>query len=40
MTLGFIGLGRMGGAMASRLIATGNEVMVYDINHAAVAALV
>jgi 3-hydroxyisobutyrate dehydrogenase-like beta-hydroxyacid dehydrogenase len=40
MTLGFIGLGRMGGAMASRLIATGNEVMVYDINPAAVAALV
>ena len=40
MTLGFIGLGRMGGAMASRLIAAGNEVMVYDINPAAVSALV
>jgi 3-hydroxyisobutyrate dehydrogenase-like beta-hydroxyacid dehydrogenase len=40
MTLGFIGLGRMGGAMASRLIATGNELMVYDINSAAVSTLV
>jgi 3-hydroxyisobutyrate dehydrogenase-like beta-hydroxyacid dehydrogenase len=36
---GFIGLGRMGGAMARRLIKAGHGVVVYDPNAAAVAAL-
>ena len=28
--LGFIGVGRMGGAMAERLLAAGHPVTVYD----------
>ena len=36
---GFIGLGRMGGAMARRLIKAGHAAVVYDANAAAVAAL-
>jgi 3-hydroxyisobutyrate dehydrogenase-like beta-hydroxyacid dehydrogenase len=36
---GFIGLGRMGGAMARRLLDAGHQVVVYDPSAAAVAAL-
>ncbi len=36
---GFIGLGRMGGAMAGRLLNAGHRVVVYDASDAAVAAL-
>jgi 3-hydroxyisobutyrate dehydrogenase-like beta-hydroxyacid dehydrogenase len=36
---GFIGLGRMGGAMARRLLDAGHQVTVYDPNAAASAAL-
>jgi 3-hydroxyisobutyrate dehydrogenase-like beta-hydroxyacid dehydrogenase len=36
---GFVGLGRMGGAMASRLIAAGHRVIAYDVNESARAAL-
>ncbi|HTV78364.1 MAG TPA: NAD(P)-dependent oxidoreductase [Steroidobacteraceae bacterium] len=36
---GFIGLGRMGGAMARRLIAAGHHVVVHDPSPAAAAAL-
>ncbi len=36
---GFIGLGRMGGAMARRLLDAGHQVMVYDPSAAAAAAL-
>ena len=36
---GFIGLGRMGGAMARRLLDAGHRVVVYDPNAAAGAAL-
>ena len=36
---GFIGLGRMGGAMARRLIAAGHQVTVYDPSPAAAEAL-
>lgn len=36
---GFIGLGRMGGAMARRLIDAGHQVIVYDPSAAAVQAL-
>lgn len=32
---GFIGLGRMGGAMARRLIAAGHQVVAYDLSEAA-----
>ena len=39
MKLGMIGLGRMGGNMARRLIAGGHEVVAYDREAAAVAAL-
>ncbi|MCY7272101.1 MAG: decarboxylating 6-phosphogluconate dehydrogenase [Sphingomonas bacterium] len=39
MKLGMIGLGRMGGNMARRLIAGGHEVVAYDRDAAAVAAL-
>ncbi|MET0291420.1 MAG: NAD(P)-dependent oxidoreductase [Steroidobacteraceae bacterium] len=37
---GFIGIGRMGSGMASRLLAAGHEVTVYDPSAAAVQALV
>ena len=36
---GFIGLGRMGGAMARRLIAAGHQVVAYDLSEPARAAL-
>ncbi|WP_462410611.1 NAD(P)-dependent oxidoreductase [Neobacillus sp. Marseille-QA0830] len=36
MKAGFIGLGKMGGALARNLIRAGYETMVYDINQAAV----
>jgi 3-hydroxyisobutyrate dehydrogenase-like beta-hydroxyacid dehydrogenase len=39
MDLGFIGLGRMGGAMARRLLDVGHHVVVYDVNPAAGSAL-
>jgi len=39
MELGFVGLGRMGGAMARRLLATGNRLTVYDVSAAACDAL-
>jgi 3-hydroxyisobutyrate dehydrogenase-like beta-hydroxyacid dehydrogenase len=39
MTIGFIGLGRMGGAMAGRLIAAGHEVIVNDIDRAVAEAV-
>ena len=38
--LGFIGVGRMGAPMASRLLAAGYSVTVYDTNEAATAPLV
>ena len=40
MELGMIGLGRMGGKMAARLLAGGHRVVVYDPSAAAVAAAV
>ena len=36
---GFVGLGRMGGAMASRLIAAGHRVIAYDVSESARAGL-
>ncbi|KAA9132679.1 decarboxylating 6-phosphogluconate dehydrogenase [Marinihelvus fidelis] len=39
MRIGMIGLGRMGGSMAQRLINAGHEVVAYDVNDEAVAAL-
>ena len=39
MELGFIGLGRMGGGMARRLLDVGHDVVVYDVNPAACSAL-
>lgn len=39
-TVGFIGLGSMGGAMAGRLADAGHPVAIYDVNQAAAAALV
>ncbi|MCH8864577.1 MAG: decarboxylating 6-phosphogluconate dehydrogenase [Chloroflexi bacterium] len=40
MELGMIGLGRMGGNMAQRLVGGGHRVVVYDPSAAAVAAVV
>jgi hypothetical protein len=37
--IGFVGVGKMGGPMARRLIAAGHRLVVYDSNAAAVAAL-
>ena len=37
--LGFIGVGRMGGPMASRLLDAGHRLAVYDVNEAALAPL-
>jgi 3-hydroxyisobutyrate dehydrogenase-like beta-hydroxyacid dehydrogenase len=37
--IGFIGVGRMGGAMAERLLAAGHPVTVYDLNDTAVRPL-
>ncbi|MEL6200313.1 MAG: NADP-dependent phosphogluconate dehydrogenase, partial [Pseudomonadota bacterium] len=39
MQIGLVGLGRMGGNMARRLMAAGHECVVYDPNAKAVAAL-
>ena len=39
MQIGLVGLGRMGGNMAKRLMAAGHECVVYDPNPEAVAAL-
>src|SRR5579872_741308 len=39
MQLGMLGLGRMGGGMARRLLAAGHACVVYDPQPAAVAAL-
>lgn len=36
MKLGFIGLGRMGGSMVSRLLQGGHDIVVFDTNPAAV----
>ena len=36
--IGFIGLGRMGGHMAGRLIDAGHTLTVFDVNAQAVAA--
>jgi 3-hydroxyisobutyrate dehydrogenase-like beta-hydroxyacid dehydrogenase len=38
--LGFVGVGRMGGPMSSRLLDAGYSLCVFDTNHAAVKALV
>jgi len=40
MKIGFIGLGRMGAGMASRLLAGGHSLVVHDISELAVATLV
>jgi 6-phosphogluconate dehydrogenase len=40
MKLGFIGLGKMGGQMVTRLVAAGHNVVVTDLDTAAVAAAV
>ena len=39
MKLAMVGLGRMGGNMARRLLSAGHEVVVYDVDPAAVASL-
>jgi 3-hydroxyisobutyrate dehydrogenase-like beta-hydroxyacid dehydrogenase len=39
MELGFVGLGRMGGAMTRRLLDVGHEVVVYDVDPAACGTL-
>ena len=39
-TIGFIGLGNMGGPMAKRLVANGYQVHAFDINEAALAEVV
>src|SRR5689334_2555792 len=39
-TLGFVGVGRMGGPMASRLIDAGHSLVIYDTNASAIAPLV
>src|SRR5918999_3104506 len=36
MKLGYIGVGKMGGPMAERLIAAGHELVIFDPNEAAV----
>jgi 3-hydroxyisobutyrate dehydrogenase-like beta-hydroxyacid dehydrogenase len=38
--IGFIGVGRMGGPMASRLLAAGHELIAFDLDEAALAAIV
>jgi 3-hydroxyisobutyrate dehydrogenase-like beta-hydroxyacid dehydrogenase len=40
MKLGYVGVGKMGGPMAERLMAAGNELVVYDTSEAAVKAFV
>lgn len=39
-TVGFIGVGRMGGPMASHLLAAGHELVVFDLDEKALAAIV
>ena len=39
MTIGMIGLGRMGGNMVRRLIRGGHNCVVYDLNADSVSAL-
>ncbi len=39
MRIGMIGLGRMGGSMAKRLMAAGHDVVAHDVNAAAMASL-
>ena len=39
MKIGFVGLGKMGGAMSERLIAGGHSVVAFDLNEAARAAV-
>ena len=38
--IGYVGLGNMGGGMASHLVASGYDVTVYDVRPEAVQALV
>jgi hypothetical protein len=38
--IGFIGVGRMGGPMASHLLAAGHELIVFDLDETALAAIV
>ncbi len=40
MKIGFVGLGKMGSQMVQRLMGDGHEVVVYDVNHDAVEAMV
>jgi 3-hydroxyisobutyrate dehydrogenase-like beta-hydroxyacid dehydrogenase len=40
MKLGYVGVGKMGGPMAERLIAAGHELLVYDSREAAIAPFV
>ncbi|MFN8034718.1 MAG: decarboxylating 6-phosphogluconate dehydrogenase [Acidimicrobiia bacterium] len=40
MQLGMVGLGRMGAGLVRRLLRAGHDCVVYDVNHAAVEALV
>jgi 3-hydroxyisobutyrate dehydrogenase-like beta-hydroxyacid dehydrogenase len=40
MKLGYVGVGKMGGPMAERLIAAGHELLVYDSREAAMAPFV
>ena len=39
MRLGMVGLGRMGGNLARRLMRDGHETVVFDVTEAAVTAL-
>ncbi|MCH8848407.1 MAG: NAD(P)-binding domain-containing protein [Chloroflexi bacterium] len=39
MRIGFVGLGRMGGRMARRLLAAGHTLTVHDLDPAATAPL-
>ena len=40
MTIAYIGLGNMGGPMCRNIIKGGNDVVVFDLNPAAVQACV
>ena len=39
MAIGVIGLGNIGGAIAANLVADGNDVVVYDLDAAAMTAI-
>ena len=39
-TIGFVGVGNMGGPMVTRLLAAGHSLVVYDVSAEAVAPLV